>query len=263
MSRISSRFDLLRSQGRKAFVPYITAGWPSPEFTLKLARMLEQEGADILELGLPHTDPIADGPTNQRAAQEALDSGMTPAQLAEVVDELRSSGFALPIVLFTYGNPLRSLLARPEGDALLEQIDGVLVTDLPPEEAGEHIRRCRAADVDTIFLAAPTTPDARLPLITEAASGFVYYVSSRGVTGARSDLPSDLEGQVARVRAATDLPVCVGFGIADRATAGRVCAAADGYVIGSALGKVIEVARTEGRDQLEAARRFVREVDPR
>jgi tryptophan synthase alpha chain len=263
VSRIAARFDRLRSQGRKAFVPYITAGSPNIEFTIELARMLERSGADILELGLPHTDPIADGPTNQRAAQQALEAGMTPQHLLDAVGELRNSGFELPIVLFTYFNPLRSLLARPEGTAALAGIDGILVTDLPPEEARDHIASCRAADIDTIFLAAPTTPTERIPRIAEAGRGFLYYVSSKGVTGARDGLPQDLEAQVARLRAATDLPVCVGFGIANRSTAARVCAVADGYVVGSALGKVIEGALAEGSDALLAAERFVGGLDPR
>ena len=263
MSRISERFELLRRDNRKAFVPYVTAGSPDIETTISLAQMLERCGADVLELGLPHTDPIADGPTNQRAAQQALEAGMTPQHLLDAVGELRRRGFALPIVLFTYSNPLRSLLARPEGASALAGIDGILVTDLPPEEAGDHIRTCRAADIDTIFLAAPTTPTVRLPTLADAGRGFLYYVSSKGVTGARTGLPQDLEAQVARMREATNLPICVGFGIANRPTAARVCAVADGYVVGSALGRVIEEARAEGSDPLAAAERFVGAIDPR
>jgi tryptophan synthase alpha chain len=263
VSRITTRFERLRAQGRKGFVPYITAGSPDIPFTLALARMLERRGADILELGLPHTDPIADGPTNQRAAQQALDTGMTPQHLLEAVHELRRTGFSLPIVLFTYTNPLRSLMARPEGMKGLEGIDGILVTDLPPEEAGEHIERCRAAAIDTIFLAAPTTETTRLEAITAASRGFLYYVSSKGVTGARSDLPDDLEAQVGRLRLATDLPICVGFGIGNRDIAARVCSVADGFVVGSALGKTIEDARAEGSDPLAAAEHFIEKLDPR
>jgi len=263
MSRISERFDLLRRDNRKAFVPYITGGAPDIEMTISLAQMLERRGADVLELGLPHTDPIADGPTNQRAAQQALEDGMTPQHLLDAVGELRRTGFSLPIVLFTYSNPLRSLLARSEGAAALEGIDGILVTDLPPEEAHNHITSCRAAGIDTIFLAAPTTPTDRIPVIAEASRGFLYYVSSKGVTGARTGLPQDLEAQVGRIRKATNLPICVGFGIANQATAARVCAVADGYVVGSALGRVVEEARAEGSDALEAAERFVCSIDPR
>ncbi len=263
MSRISERFARLRSENRKAFVPYLTAGTPSLEVTLDVARMLEQEGADVLELGIPHTDPVADGPTNQRAAQDALSRGVTPGQILEGVAELRRTGFELPIVLFTYTNPLLRLLARTEGGTELSGIDGILVTDLPPEEAGDHLARCRAADIDTIFLASPTTPSGRLPILAEHSRGFLYYVSSKGVTGARSDLPADLEGRVTRIRGATSLPICVGFGIANRDVAARVCAVADGYVVGSALGKVLEQAITAGEDPVAAARTFVRDLDPR
>ncbi|MEE2828113.1 MAG: tryptophan synthase subunit alpha [Myxococcota bacterium] len=263
MSRIGERFADLQGRSRKAFVPYITAGFPSLETSLALARMLERNGADVLELGVPFTDPIADGPTNQRAAQKALDQGVTPGSVLGLVRELRSTGFELPIVLFTYSNPLLRLLARPEGTAQLEGVDGILVTDLPPEEADEHIACLRAADIDTIFLAAPTSPDERLARVARASRGFVYYVSSAGVTGVRTELPSDLESRVDRLRENTDLPICVGFGIGSREMAGRVCSIADGYVVGSALGRVIEEADTLGEDPVEAAAHFVRSLDPR
>ena len=259
MSRITDRFASLRDQGRKAFVPYLTAGDPDLETTASLARMLERNGADVLELGVPFTDPIADGPTNQRAAQRALDRGVTPGDVLELVEELRRTGFALPIVLFTYSNPLLRLQERT---AVLP-VDGILVTDLPPEEAAGHISFCRAAGIDTIFLAAPTTPTSRIEAIAAATTGFLYYVSSKGVTGARSELPADLEGQIARLRGRTGLPVCVGFGIGSREVAARVCAASDGYVVGSALGRVIESAVEAGDDPVVAAERFVRSIDPR
>ena len=259
MSRITDRFDRLRAQGRKAFVPYLTAGDPDLETTAALARMLERDGADVLELGVPFTDPIADGPTNQRAAQRALDRGVTPGDVIDLVAELRRTGFELPIVLFTYSNPLLRLQQR--GQPL--GVDGVLVTDLPPEEAGDHVAACRDAHIDTIFLAAPTTPTERVEVIAAATSGFLYYVSSKGVTGARADLPADLEGQVNRLRARTSLPVCVGFGVASREVAARVCQVADGYVVGSALGRVIESAVEAGDDPVIAAERFVRSIDPR
>ena len=239
----------------KAFIPYLTAGDPSLEVTRALAHMLAEEGADVLELGVPFTDPIADGPTNQRAAQRALDRGVTPADVVELARQLKSEGFRPPIVLFTYTNPLLKLD--------LEGVDAVLVTDLPPEEASDHIASCRAAGINTVFLAAPTTPLARIESIAAACTGFLYYVSSKGVTGARSELPEDLEGQVQRLRGFTDLPIYVGFGISTRETAARVCEVADGYVVGSALGRVIETAVEQGADPVDAARRFVRSIDPR
>jgi len=258
-SRIVERFDRLGDRGRKAFVPYLTAGDPDLETTLALARMLEREGADILELGVPFTDPIADGPVNQRAAQRALDRGVTPGDVLQAIAELRRTGFELPIVLFTYSNPLLRLQARGP----LEGVDGILVTDLPPEEADDHLSRCRAAGIDTIFLAAPTTPENRIPRLAESSTGFLYVVSSKGVTGARTALPQDLEAQVSRLRPHTSLPLCVGFGIGSRDSAARVCSVADGYVVGSALGAVIEVAVGEGNDPLPAAQQFVRSIDPR
>ncbi len=261
--RIAERFEQLRQAGRKAFVPYLTVGDPSLETSFELALMLEDSGADILELGLPFSDPIADGPTNQRAAQRALDRGVRTPDLLQLVQRLRERGFSLPIVLFTYANPLLQLAEHgPLGDAL-QGIDGVLVTDLPPEEAGEHIQQCRDAGIDTIFLAAPTTPATRLPRIAAATTGFLYYVSSKGVTGSRSALPESLEARVAELRASCSTPICVGFGVSSRDLAARVCAIADGYVIGSALATVIEAAAAAGEDPIEAARRFVTEVDPR
>jgi len=262
-TRITRRFEQLRAAGRKAFVPYLTVGDPSLELTLELALMLEASGADILELGLPFTDPIADGPTNQRAAQRALDRGVRTPDLLELVRKLRHQGCELPIVLFTYFNPLLQLAQRGHLGDDLAGIDGILVTDLPPEEAHDHIASCRAAGIDTIFLAAPTTPAARLPQLVEATTGFLYYVSSKGVTGSRSTLPTDLESQVTAVRAQSSMPVCVGFGISSRESAARVCAVADGYVIGSALGAVIESADAAGTDPVEAARNFVLTIDPR
>jgi len=260
VTAIARRFAWLAERGRKAFVPYLTAGDPSIDATEALCWMLAEEGADVIELGVPFTDPIADGPTNQRASQRALDRGVTTGDVLALAGRLKAGGFPLPLVLFTYANPLLQL---PDPAAAFESIDGVLVTDLPPELAGEHIAACAASGVAPIFLAAPTTPVGRMSSLGLAGGGFLYYVSSKGVTGARSQLPADLEGQVAAVRAHVPLPVCVGFGIGTRETAARVCEAADGFVIGSALGNVIEAAAAAGGDVVEAARQFVRSVDPR
>ncbi|MCO4769739.1 MAG: tryptophan synthase subunit alpha [Deltaproteobacteria bacterium] len=263
-TRISARFAVLQDQSRKAFVPYLTAGDPDLATTGALCRMLAEEGADIIELGVPFTDPIADGPTNQRAAQRALDRGIRPDGILELVRALRSEGFALPIVLFTYWNPLRMLLQLGGGYDALAGIDGILVTDLPPEHGEEHRAACAAANIDTIFLAAPTTPAERLPGIAAATSGFLYYVSSKGVTGARAELAAGLEADVGAVKAAAGaLPVCVGFGIGTKDVAARVCEVADGFVVGSALGNVIEKTAEVGGDVVEAARDFVRRLDPR
>jgi len=263
VSRITQRFHELRAAGRKAFVPYLTVGDPSLSLTRELAFMLEENGADVLELGLPFTDPIADGPTNQRAAQRALERGVRSEHLLELVSDLRTGGFKLPIVLFTYFNPLMQLASKGPLIDNLQGVDGILVTDLPPEEAGQHMELCRQAELDTIFLAAPTSPEQRIAKLAECTSGFLYYVSSKGVTGSRSALPDDLESKVAMLRKHCSAPICVGFGISNRNLAERVCAVADGYVIGSALGATIEKAQDAGQDPVEAARRFVIAVDPR
>ena len=263
LSPIQQRFELLSRQGRKAFVPYLSLGNPELSSCRDLALMLEDCGADILELGLPFTDPIADGPTNQRAAQRAIEAGIRAEHLAELTAELRGIGFSLPIVLFTYYNPLIQLRRRGLLGDLLKDIDGVLVTDLPPEEAQEHIGSCRESQLDTIFLASPTTPSSRLAQICAVSSGFLYCVSSEGVTGSRSELPKELESRVTELKQTSALPVCVGFGISRREQAERVCQVADGYVIGSALGAVIEDAWLGGADPVAAAREFVRKVDPR
>ena len=262
-TRIRERFSELRAAGRKAFVPYLTVGDPSLSLSRDLAFMLEDSGADVLELGLPFTDPIADGPINQRAAQRALERGVRTEHLIELVADLRSGGFSLPIVLFTYCNPLLQLAnSGPLADSL-RGIDGILVTDLPPEEAGDHISMCEQAELDTIFLAAPTSPEQRIARLAEDTSGFLYYVSSKGVTGARATLPQGLEAQIEMLRRHCDLPICVGFGISTKASAQRVCEVADGYVIGSALGAVIESAQATGSNPIAAAREFVLSVDPR
>ncbi len=262
MSRIADRFASLSALGRSAFVPYLTAGDPDLATTEALAHMLAEEGADVLELGVPFTDPIADGPTNQRAAQRALDRGVTPGDVLDLVGRLRADGFELPIVLFTYSNPLLRILSEG-GYKRLAGVDGILVTDLPPEEAAEHCLEARRVEIDTIFLGAPTTPAARMNTIAGACTGFLYYVSSKGVTGARSELPEDLEAQVEALRRTTSLPICVGFGISTKESADRVCQVADGFVIGSALVRTIEQAVSDGADPVEAARAFVRAVDPR
>lgn len=263
MSRIAARFAALKEQGRAAFVPYLTAGDPDLPTTAALCRMLADR-ADVIELGVPFTDPIADGPTNQRASQRALDAGVKPDHVLAVVQQLRAEGFETPIVLFTYWNPLRRLLEVGDGYGALDGVDGILVTDLPPEQADDHVTASTAAGIDTIFLAAPTSPDERLPMIARATSGFLYYVSSKGVTGAREGLAADLEEQVTRVKAAAGaLPVCVGFGISTRDIAARVIEVADGFVVGSALGAVIEQAAADGEDVVAAARAFVEAIDPR
>ncbi|MFH1723366.1 MAG: tryptophan synthase subunit alpha [Elusimicrobiota bacterium] len=260
--RIARALRRAREEGRAAFIPYITAGDPSLEWTGRYLRALTDAGADIVELGVPFSDPIADGKVNQRAAERALAAGATLAKILDLVRSERARGCEAPIVLFTYYNPLlrmglKSFAARAKEAG----VDGVLVVDLPPEEAAVHGETLRGAGIDTVFLASPTTTEERLPRISAASSGFVYYVSRLGVTGERARLSETLAGELARVRRHVDKPVAVGFGISTPDQAGDVAALAgvDAVVVGSALVKFVEKHAPEeaGRLMAELARSLV------
>ncbi len=242
-TRIGRRFAELRRSGELGLVAYITAGDPSLAATREIVLAAAEAGADVIELGVPFSDPVADGPVIQRASERALRAGTTLAGVIDLVADLRRST-EVPLVLFSYFNPILQMgledFARRAADA---GADGVLVTDLTPEEAVEYRQVLRAAGLDTIFLAAPTTPDDRLALIAAVSSGFLYLISRTGVTGQRDQLPEDLTALVSRVRRATTLPLAVGFGLSQpehlRALVGQVEAA----VVGSAL--VSEIERAE------------------
>jgi tryptophan synthase alpha chain len=235
MSRLAHAFARARTQNRAAFVAYLCAGDPDFDTSLAACRALLANGVDILELGVPFSDPLADGLTNQLAAQRALESGMTATRVFELVRQLRQGSDA-PIIFYTYYNLVYSngvdayvCTAKAAG------VDGILTLDLPPEEAGEMVTACRAHGVDTVFIIAPTTPDARITKIAAAATGFIYYVSREGVTGVRDQVAGNIPEAVARIRAHTTLPVAVGFGIGTRAQVAQVAAQADAVVVGSAL----------------------------
>jgi tryptophan synthase alpha chain len=235
MGRIKDAFTKAGSQGRAAFIAYLCAGDPDYETSLAACRAVVAAGADILELGVPFSDPLADGLTNQLAAQRALESGMTAARVFELVAALRSLS-DVPIVFYTYYN----LVFSNGVDAYVRRakaagVDGLLILDLPPEESQEAAKACAAHGVDTVCIVAPTTPDTRIPLIAAAATGFIYYVSREGVTGVRDQLAAGIPEAVARIRAHTDLPIAVGFGISTRVQVSQVAAHADGVVVGSAL----------------------------
>ena len=248
-NRLGAAFD-----GRTAFIAYITAGDPSLAATARLMVALERAGADIVELGVPFSDPIADGPVNQRAAERALKGGVTLEKILRFVARYRRGGGRSPIVLFTYFNPIvRYGLRRFARAAGKAGVDGVLVVDLPSEESLEYRREMAREEIATVFLASPTTGERRLRAIGEASTGFVYYVSRLGVTGAQRSLSDDLSRQVRAVRRAVRRPVAVGFGISTPAQARAVAKLADGVVVGSAL-----VAAAEGRPAAEAARRVGR-----
>jgi tryptophan synthase alpha chain len=239
MSRIKDAFARARAKKRSAFIAYLCAGDPDYDTSLEACRAVVSSGADILELGVPFSDPLADGLTNQLAAQRALEAGMTCARVFELARRIREAS-EIPIVFYTYYN----LVFSNGVDAYLRSaraagVDGILILDLPPEESGEAAASSKAHGIDTVRIVAPTTPDSRLPRIAAAASGFIYYVSREGVTGVRDQLAGGIPEAVERIRRHTDLPVAVGFGISTREQVARVAAYADGVVVGSALVNVI------------------------
>jgi tryptophan synthase alpha chain len=240
MTRIGERFDRLRRVGGKAFVAFLTAGDPSLEATVEAALALEGEGVDVLELGVPFSDPLADGPVIQRASERALARGTTLPAVLEAVRGIRRRS-EIPLLLFSYFNSLlRHGLARVVGEACAAGVDGVLVTDLPPEEAGPWLEAARPAGLDTVFLASPTSPEERLRRVAEASRGFVYAVSRTGVTGERSALSEDARPLVKRIKALTAEPVALGFGISTPEQVAAAAAVADAVVVGSALVRFLE-----------------------
>jgi tryptophan synthase alpha chain len=227
-------------QGRKAFIAYITGGDPTPEHTVSLVQALERGGASLIELGVPFSDPIADGPVIQRASERALRAGATLAGLLESVREIRRSS-QIPIILFSYLNPLmRYGFERLARDASEAGVDGVLLTDLSVEEAEAPVRELRRYGLDTVFLAAPTSSERRLRLVAEHSSGFIYLVSRTGVTGAQEQVSDAVQPLIARLRPLTNLPLAVGFGISTPEQVKQVAELADGAVVGSAIVKFIE-----------------------
>ncbi|MCX6934891.1 MAG: tryptophan synthase subunit alpha [Verrucomicrobia bacterium] len=233
-NRIDDLFLKLRGAKRKALIAYIVAGDPDLETTAQLVPALAEAGADLIELGVPFSDPLADGIVNQLGCQRALESGTTLPKVLQLISRLRKEKCTTPIVLFTYYNPVfaygREIF---EADATRAGADGLLLLDLPPEEAVHDLPA--PADLRRIVLIAPTTPEARLRSLVSQASGFVYYVSREGVTGMQKCLPSSLGERVALLRKSTPLPICVGFGISNSEQAGQVATLADGVVVGSAI----------------------------
>ena len=229
---LRDRFADLARRGRKALVPYITAGHPSPERSVELMRALERAGADVIEVGVPFSDPMADGPVIQASSQAALEQGMT---LDRTLALIREAGLSIPVVLMSYLNPIVAAGADVLDRAASAGVHGILVTDLPVGVDPERERWLGAGPLAFIRLVAPTTPDQRMREIGEHGSGFVYLISRLGVTGARDDMPDELPDTVRRLKQATSLPVCVGFGISNAAQAKRIGALADGIVVGSAI----------------------------
>jgi tryptophan synthase alpha chain len=259
MSRIRSRFESLAFEKRKALIPYITAGDPHPSLTVPLMRSLVEAGADILELGVPFSDPMADGPVIQRSGERALKHGIGLGRVLDMVREFRQIDAKTPIVLMGYANPIEAMgthgfLER----AKFADIDGVIVVDYPPEECGEFSELAKKNDIDPVFLLAPTSTDKRIHEVARVGSGYLYYVSLRGVTGASHLDLQELNARIPKIRAATKLPIGVGFGIRDAESARRIAQSADAVVIGSRLIQEIEGGTPE--EAPERVRQFLRPV---
>jgi tryptophan synthase alpha chain len=244
MSRIGDRFAKLRARGERAFVPFVTAGDPDLATSEALVLALAEAGSDVIEIGVPFSDPIADGPTIQRATERALANGTTLRRVLELARRVRART-DVPLALMGSANPYYAMGPAGFAKAAAEAgVDGVLVPDLPPEEGADLYGALADVGVDGILLAAPTTTEARLKLLAGKTRGFLYFVSLTGITGARAALAADLEANVRRARAAGPLPVCVGFGISTPEQARTVGAYADGVVVGSALVNLVERAKT-------------------
>jgi tryptophan synthase alpha chain len=248
MTRITAKFEQLRSEGRKAFIPYITAGDPDLATTESLLLALADAGADVIELGVPFSDPMADGPVIQRASERALINPIGVADILPVVERVRERS-EVPILIFTYFNPLMQFSSANAGEELKRAgVDGVLVTDLIPEEAEDFVAGMRRAFLDTVFLVAPTSTDERIKLIAGHSTGFIYVVARTGVTGMRESDSAQVRKLVERVRRYSKLPVAVGFGISKPEHVSDVWAYADGAVVGSRL--VLEIENNLGTPQL-------------
>ena len=248
MTRIEKRFEKLKGEKRHAFIPYVTAGDPTSEITADLILGLEKSGADIIELGVPFSDPIADGPVIQRATERALHQRMTLRKVLELAKKIRKQS-EIPLVLFSYYNPiLRYGLQKLAHDAADSGVDGVLATDLTVEESGEYRKTMAEANLNTVFLAAPTSSRERLKKIAEASNGFLYAVSRTGVTGETQELSTELRGFIEVLRSFTRVPIAVGFGISQPAHVKAVWQLADAAVVGSAI--VREIEQNIGRDDI-------------
>ncbi len=252
MSRIDATLAALKAQGRKALIPYVTAGYPFADVTPELMHSMVGAGADIIELGVPFSDPSADGPVIQKAGDKALAFGIGTAQVLDMVRQFRRTNFNTPVVLMGYANPVERYDLKHGTDSFIRDasaagVDGVLIVDYPPEECVEFAAKLRAHQMDLIFLLAPTSTDARMQQVAQVASGYVYYVSLKGVTGSGALDTDAVEAMLPRIRQHVHIPVGVGFGIRDAATAQTIGRVADAVVIGS---KIIQLIENAPRDQV-------------
>ena len=240
-NRIDRAFARLRAQGRKGLIPFLAAGDPSMEATAALVREFEERGADLVEIGVPFSDPLADGVVNQRAYQRALAGGASLGRILDHVARIRRHSPEIPLVLMSYVNPIHRFgLDRFPAAAHEAGVDGIILSDCPPEEMGGFLEALGWAEVHPVLLVAPTSPDRRIALISDRGRGYIYYVSLRGVTGPREQLPADLCDGIQRVRALTGMPLAVGFGISTPAQAKAVAGLADAVIVGSAIVATIE-----------------------
>jgi tryptophan synthase alpha chain len=241
MSRLTGKFAELAKTGRKALIPFITAGDPNPDFTLPMMHAMVAAGVDIIELGVPFSDPMADGPVIQRASERALAHKMSLRKVLALVGEFRKTDQQTPVVLMGYVNPIEAMGYENFANAAQQaDVDGVLTVDLPPDEAEECVAMLKARGIDPIFLLAPNSIDERIKMMDAAGSGYLYYVSLKGVTGAGHLNTADVETKLKQIRANTKLPVAIGFGVKDAETAKTVANLGDGVVVGSALISKIE-----------------------
>jgi tryptophan synthase alpha chain len=241
MSRIAARFAALAAANRKALIPYITAGDPDPSLTTRLMHALTESGADVIELGVPFSDPMADGPVVQRSSERALAKGVSLAIVLEIVREFRSADAKTPVVLMGYANPIEAMgTGKFVAAAASAGVDVVIVVDYPPEECAQFADLARTHGIDPIFLLAPTSTDRRIQQVARVGSGYLYYVSLKGVTGANTIDLADVAARIPRIRAVTHLPIGVGFGIRDAESARAVARNADAVVIGSRIIQEIE-----------------------
>ena len=259
MSKIQATFARLQAQGRKALIPFITAGDPDPTLTVPLMHALVESGVDIIELGVPFSDPMADGPTIQRASERALEKGVTLRKVLAMVAEFRSRDPQTPVVLMGYANPVEAMGVEVFAErAQAAGVDGVLVVDYPPEESADYVAALRRHELDPIFLLAPTSSEQRIAEAGTHASGYVYYVSLKGVTGSAALDVAAVAARIPEIRARTGVPVGVGFGIRDAATAGAVAAVADAVVVGSRI--IEEIEKSEPGESIDRVRALVAEL---
>ncbi|MGA1656794.1 MAG: tryptophan synthase subunit alpha [Methylophilaceae bacterium] len=259
MSRIRKTFDTLKISNQKALIPFVTAGDPSPEMTIKILHQLVTSGADMIELGIPFSDPMADGPVIQRASERALAKNVGIRKTLEIAKEFRNQNQVTPLILMGYANPIEAIGI----DEFLKlckssDIDGVITVDYPPEESKTYVEKLKQNDIDAIFLLAPTTEKKRIEQIIKQASGFLYYVSLKGVTGAQNIDIEQVKNRVGEIKSLTDLPIGVGFGVRDPETAKNVAKFSDAIVIGSRI--IQEIEASDESNMLENISKIIRSI---